>query len=142
MGTTGIHLRRNALEDLTTNSRLLAQQSTQERKRFTDMLFYFDLLLKEARYAENTPLDERMQNNPIIKIGGWVDRSNEYFGADFSFSRRQLVLNVPMDEACKNNQLIKAFYTWERWQTVIPMLSQGLRKQLETTQVQKHEHAK
>ncbi|PHR93766.1 MAG: hypothetical protein COA69_03815 [Robiginitomaculum sp.] len=134
MGTYGLHLRRNALEDLTTNPRLLAQQSVLERKRFTDMLFFFDLVHGEASYAEALPLEGRMQDNPIISIGGWEDRTAKYFGADYSASRRRLVLNVPIDEACRNNQLIKTFYTWERWQSVIPMLSRQIRTELDTTQ--------
>jgi len=136
MGTLGVHLRRNALADLTTNSRLLAQQSTQERQRFTDLSFYFDLLLREARYVEELPMDARIQDNPIIGISGWKDGGVKYFGVDFSRSSRQLVLNVPIDEACKNNQLIKSFYTWERWQKVIPVLSRQLRKELVATQNQ------
>ena len=136
MGTWGIHLRRNALEDLTTNPRLLAQQTPQERQRFTDMLFYFDFLLSEAKYSERLPLEERVQNNPIISIGKTEGRNIEYFGVDYSNAHRQLVLNVPMDVACKNNQLIKSFYTWERWQTSIPVFSQQLRQELEATQMQ------
>lgn len=141
MGTWGIHLRRNALEDLTTNPRLLAQQSTLERQRFTDMLFYFDLLLSEAKYSERLPLEERVQNNPIISVGKTKGRNIEYFGVDYSNAQRQLVLNVPMDVACKDNQLVKSFYTWERWQTSIPVFSRQLRKELEATQAQFQEAA-
>jgi len=135
-GTWGIHLRHNALEDLTSNSRLLAQQSTLERQRFADMLFYFDLLLSEAKYSERLPLEERVQNNPIISVGKMEGRNSEYFGVEYSSAHRQLVLNVPLDVACKNNQLIKSFYTWERWQTSIPVFSRQLRKEIEATQVQ------
>ena len=136
LGTRGIHLRRTALEDLTTNSRLLAQQSKLERQRFTDMLFYFNLLTREASYAEIIPLDERAQNNPIISIGKREGRRGEYFGADFSITRRNLILNVPIDKACKNNQLLKSFYTWERWQSYIPSFSRKLQKELSVTQTQ------
>ncbi len=136
LGTRGIHLRRTALEDLTTNSRLLAQQSTLERQRFTDMLFYFNLLTREAGYAEIIPLDERAQNNPIISIGKREGRGGEYFGANFSTTRRNLILNVSIDEACKNDQLLKSFYTWERWQSYIPTFSRQLQKELRVTQSQ------
>ncbi|MBL4871653.1 MAG: hypothetical protein JKX72_11955 [Robiginitomaculum sp.] len=135
-GTHGIHLRRKALEDLTTNSRLQAQQSPSERQRFTDMLFYFDLFLVEAHYAETIPLEELSQNNPIISIEQWTAGKLDYFGADFSRRNRQLVLNVPINQACTNNQLLKSFQIWERWQGYIPIFSKQLRKELETTQVQ------
>ncbi len=132
-GTYGIHLRRHALDELTSNLRLLSLQSDVERKRFTDMSFNFDLVLENAIFGEDHPLEGRFQNNPIIGVGGLEDTTGTYYDVDFSQATRQIFLNVPVSEACRNDQLIKSFYTWEAWQDNVPILSRQIRKELEET---------
>jgi hypothetical protein len=42
--TSGLQRRRNALSELTSNPRLLSQQTSEERKRFSGLLFYLEFL--------------------------------------------------------------------------------------------------
>lgn len=132
-GTSGLHLRRTALEDLTANPRLLAQQTARYRKRFTDMLFYFDLMQLDADFAEYHPFERPVQHNPILGIGERRKVETEYFGVDYSRTERALLLAVPINEACKNDQLMKSFFTWEMWQDNLPGDIRQLRKELSAT---------
>jgi len=133
-GTYGLNLRRGALDELTTSPQLLAQQSPEERVFLTDARYYFDLVQREASFVETIPLEERIQNNPIIGIGKVVYRNVSYAGADYSRASRPLYLKVPISEACQDNALIKSFYTWERWQQVLPALSRQMRNELTKAQ--------
>ena len=132
-GTYGLHLRRTALQELTNSPRLLAQQTASDRKRFTDMLFYFDLMQLDANFSEYHPLEGRIQDNPIIRIGPSEEIVQEYFGVDYSGAIRPLLLAVPIDEACQNNQLIKSFFTWENWQDNLPIYFRQIRNELVAT---------
>ncbi|MFT5520824.1 MAG: hypothetical protein ACI9IA_001421 [Enterobacterales bacterium] len=124
-GTNGLYLRSQALKELTTNSRLLAQQSAQERQRFTDMLFYFNLIKSQSDFMEFHPQNKRFEDIPILRVGRRQSVSNEYYGVDFK-QIRSIELNVPIDVACKYDPLIKAFMTWERWQAdFIPIAEQA-----------------
>lgn len=42
-----------------------------------------------------------------------------------------LVMAAPLDVVCKNDALLKAFYTWEYWQSYIPNLARGIQETLE-----------
>jgi hypothetical protein len=132
-GTSGLHLRRKALEELTDDPRLLAQQDETVRKRFTDMLFYFDLIRIESDFVEFHPLAERVENNPIISVGGLEEYASEYYGANYSQQRRKLFLNVPLNEACQNDHLVKSFYTWHTWQDNLPNSIETIRGELAKT---------
>ena len=129
-GTAGLYLRRKALEELTGDPRLLAQQNETTRKRLADMLFYFDLMRQESDFVEFHPFAERVENNPIISVGAREDYSSEYYGADYSQQRRSLLLNVPISEACQNDHLVKSFYTWEHWQDNLPNSIKTIRGEL------------
>jgi hypothetical protein len=131
--TYGLHLQRNALEDLTENPRLLAQQSTNERERFTEMLFNFNFLQQGFDFLENQPQKRLLSDIPIIGVGEMRNFSTHYYGMEYSLERRQVFLNAPIDQACKNNQLIKKFYLWEVLQAEVPILSKKLRHELEAT---------
>jgi hypothetical protein len=132
-GTYGIHLRRTALRDLTDTPRLLEQQTSAERKRFTDMLYYFDMMLLEGEFVEYYPFERPIQNNPMLKVGSPKVIVEEYFGVDYSRTERSLVLAAPIDEACKNDQLVKSFFTWEMWQDNLPGVIRQLRNELAET---------
>ena len=68
-GTYGISLQSNALDEITSSETLLSRQSIEEREQFARTKFYFDLVIREANFAELLPLAERIQNNEIIGIG-------------------------------------------------------------------------
>jgi len=133
-GTYGLNLRRGALDELTQSPRLLAEQSAEERTFLTDRRYYFDLIHREASFVETLPLQERLENNPIIGVGKAVYRNVTYAGADFSRAQRPLYLKIPISEACQNDSLIKSFYYWERWQQVLPALSRQMRTELTKSQ--------
>lgn len=122
-GTEGLRPRRNALDEITSNPRLLSQQTASERKRFSDLLFYYDALQPEADFSNYFPLQMGMENNPILRVGVPHSFTGTYYGTDWRQTRRNLELNVPLSEACRNNQLIKSFFNWERRQGALPNVS-------------------
>ena len=132
-GTIGVALRTDALEDLTEQQRLLAEQSEERREIFSKTKFNIDLFLREAAFIETLPLDPPVQHNPIIDIGQSRDRNVTYMGVDYSREVRGLTLAVPLDVACRDDALKKSFYTWERWQGTLPVLIGILRTTLETS---------
>ena len=132
-GTAGLRLRRNALDEMTSNSRLLSQQSPQERVRFAEVLFYFDALQKTADSSERRPEESGMEYNPMLRVGTAKPFSSKYFGFDWVSTRRQLELAVPLSVACHDNQLIKSFFNWERIQGGLPLISRKWRAELVAT---------
>ena len=68
-GTDGLHPRRNALDDLASNPRLLALQTGRERQRFSELQYYFDVLQKTADSAERRPSESGMERNPLLRVG-------------------------------------------------------------------------
>ncbi len=132
-GTAGLLPHRKALEEITSNPRLLSQQSAKERQRFSEMLFYFDALQPTADSAERRPMESGMESNPILRIGAPYEIKATFFGSDWAKTRRKLELNVPLDEACRNDQLIKSFFNWERSQDNLPVISQKWRAEMMAT---------
>lgn len=130
--TNGIYLRSETLRELTSSSRLLAQQTALERKRFTDMLFYFDLIKRQSEFVEMHPQQKRFEDNPLLGASSRKAVSRVFYGVDIP-QIRQITLNVPIDVACKNDPLIKSLVTWERWQADLsPMIGQ-VHKELNAT---------
>lgn len=132
-GTYGVHLRTKALVELTSDPKLLALQTEQERARFSDLMFYFDIALANARWVENHPLNGRFEDNPIVELGEVITRRSSYYDFDFTSTHRELYLNASVDEACKDNHLTKSFYVWERWQKSLLVYTNHLVKELEIT---------
>jgi hypothetical protein len=132
-GTAGLYPRRNALDEVTSNPRLLSQQTAKERQRFSELRFYFDALQSTADFAERQPMEYRMEDNPIIRIGAEFSSSPKFFGFDWVTTRRRLVLRVPLVEACEDNQLVKSFFNWERRQSSLPVISRKWREELVAT---------
>jgi len=132
-GTNGLYLRRQALKELTTNSRLLAQQTAQERQRFTDMLFYFDLTKTQSDFMEFHPLKIRFEDNPVLRVGPRQSVSTEFYGVDM-LQIRSIELNASIDVACENDPLIKAFITWERWQSDLIPIAGEVRFEMNATE--------
>jgi len=133
-GTAGLHPRRIALNEITSNPRLLAQQNRTERQRFSELLYYFGVLQQTADLAERRPEENGMENNPLLRVGASYGFSTKYYGFDWTSTRRKLELGVPMSEACHDNPLIKAFFNWERIQGILPPISRKWRVELNATQ--------
>ena len=129
-GTSGLQLRRNALNEMTSNPRLLSQQSSEQRKRFSELLFYFESLQPEADYLDRQPQERRMEDNPIFRIGEPYTFSGKYQGFDWTQTRRRLELNVSLAVACRDNMLIKTFFNWERKQGGLPVIAEKWRAEL------------
>ena len=129
----GLHLRRIALDELTTDPALLAQQSSAERQRFADMLFTFDLMQGTADFAESYPLEGRVEADPAVGTGEPRDTTFTYFGAEFAKTNYPLRLVVPVDEACRAGRLDAHFRAWLAWQGNLPVASRAIRHELEQT---------
>jgi hypothetical protein len=132
-GTAGLYPRRTALEEITSNPRLLAQQSPAQRQRFSELLFYFDALQKTADSAERRPEESGMEKNPLLRVGAPYASSFKYHGFDWVSTRRKLELGVPVSVACRDNELIKSFFNWERIQGSLPIISGKWRAELVAT---------
>lgn len=131
--TSGLRPRRNALDDIASNPRLLALQSPKERQRFSELLYYFEVLQQTADRAEHRPEDSRMELNPLLRVGAPSRASFRYVGFDWISTRRKLELGVPITEACQDNQLLKSFFNWERIQGSLPVISRKWRVELVAT---------
>ncbi len=131
--TAGLHPRRNALNEIASNSRLLAQQTPRERQRFSELLYYFDVLQQTADSAERRPGENGMENNPLLRVGAPFRSSFKYSGFDWISTRRKLELAAPVADACHDNQLLKAFFNWERIQGSLPVISRKWRAELVAT---------
>ena len=129
----GLHLRRIALEELTSDPSLLARQSPAERARFADMLFTFDLMQGEARFAEFYPLEGRVEADPAVASDAPRDTSFTYFGTEFTKTIYPLRLRVPVDEACRAGTLEAHFRAWLGWQGNVPVASRAIRHELNET---------
>lgn len=132
-GTNGLRLRRNALNEITSNPRLLSQQTPEQRKRFSELLFYFESLQPEADYYDRQPQERRMEDSPILRIGEPYAFTGRYQGFDWTITRRRLELNVPLAVACRDNMLIKTFFNWERKQGGLPVIANKWRSELLAT---------
>ncbi len=132
-GTNSMRLRRNALNEMTSNPRLLSQQTAEQRKRFSELLFYYESLQPDADYFDRQPQDRRMEDNPVLRIGEPYTYSAKYLGFDWATTRRRLELNVPLAVACHNNMLIKTFFNWERRQGGLPVIAKKWRAELLAT---------
>jgi hypothetical protein len=132
-GTSGLQLRRNALSEMTSNPRLLSQQTAGQRRRFSELLFYFDSLQTEADFLERQPQERSMEDNPVLRVGAAHAYSSKYLGFDWATTRRRLELSVPLAVACHDNMLIKTFFNWERRQGGLPVIARKWRVELEAT---------
>lgn len=133
VGTYGIDVRNTSLRELTETPGLLAQQSATERTILNDTRVRVDFLLSEAVYFENLPLETRVEKNPMLAVGQREPWTFGQFSNEPSLtpSLHKLVLAVPLDVACKDDALLKAFYTWELWQSAIPDVARALKETLD-----------
>lgn len=132
-GTSSLRLRRNALVEMTSNPRLLSQQTPEQRKRFSELLFYFESLQPDADYFDRQPQERRMEDNPVLRVGAPYTYSASYLGFDWTTTRRRLELDVPFAVACRDNMLIKTFFNWERRQGGLPVIAKKWRAELLAT---------
>jgi hypothetical protein len=130
-GTPGTMIRTTALLELTESPAMLAQQSKAERQLFSDTRYQIEFLLSESSFFERLPLEERMENNPILTLGARKSRTEVIHATTLSQNSHSLILSVPLDEACKDNMLVKSFQTWDMWQSIVPDLLSNLQSLLE-----------
>lgn len=131
MGTMSMKLHRNAIDELTSDARLLSQQSPERRQELADLKKLIVVLQREADLMEELPLRERFENNPIIAIGAREPFERTYLGKSWTSGRRDLTLKVPVSEACRDDALIKSYYYWERWQGELLGMADVLQAELE-----------
>ena len=135
VGTMGMRFHMTAIEELTTDSRLLTRQSPEKRRALTDLHRLMSVMQREVDFTETLPLQERFENNPVIRVGDQESLTRQYQGKEWTSRRRLLSLKVPLNEACENDALVKSFYYWEKWQgemmAVTDILSADLEPMLE-----------
>lgn len=132
-GTDGVHMRRSALTEMTSDQVLLAQQSLAERDRYRELGYYVDLAMNDGEDYEDAPQQTEPRDLPLVGVGELEAVTTSYYGIDFSGSRRRLELLAPVSEACENRELMNAFYLWESNQAYIPVLYRHLRSQYDLT---------
>lgn len=132
-GTNGLFLRSSALKELTATPRLLSLQPPAVRRRLADLLFYLDVVEREASFYEQTPLETRPETIPVLSPGPWKEKRTSYLGIDFTGERRPLQLNVPVRVACQHTDLVAALWTWLRYQSVLPVLTKKMRQEFALT---------
>jgi hypothetical protein len=131
-GTPGIMVRMTALLELTESPAMLGQQSKAERQLFSDTRYQIEFLLNESSFFERLPLEERMENNPILTLGARKSRTEVIHATTLSQNSHSLILSASLDVACKDNMLVKSFQTWDMWQSVMPGLLTSLQNLLES----------
>lgn len=133
--TVSIRLRRSSLDALTNDPVLLSQQTSEERERFSDLAFEFDLFEVEADWAEFHPLEIPIENLPVLAVGPpRPPREAVYAGRTYYFNKSYpVVLGVSVEEACEQGELIKALLSWHAWQNNLTPLSTNVVEQLQTT---------
>ena len=92
-GTAGLHLRTEALDELTNSPRFLALQNNQLRERLKDMSFVFEVMMKDARSSEMLPIQHDFLQNPIISIGEAIHFTGSYYDIDYSKTIRNITEN-------------------------------------------------
>lgn len=132
-GTNGLALRNNALKELISTPRLLSLQSPALRRRLADLLFYLEVVEREARFYEQTPLETHPERIRVLAPGPWKEKRTSYLGIDFTGERRALQLKAPVSAACQNTDLVAAFWTWVRYQSVLPVLTKKMRQEFALT---------
>ena len=129
-GTLGISIRLTSLDELTQSPELLAQQTDERRKLFSDTRSEIGFLLREADFLERLPFDSRVVDSTAVGIGPRKSSADEE-GDDvyhaYTDGRHVLVLSQRLDVACKDEQLVKSIYIWESWQPAIPALARSIK---------------
>ena len=132
-GTNGVVLRDAELSSLTSDPRLLAQQSPTIRRRLSDLRFAESLVAKTTHDFEYTPLESRVERIAGLRPGPRVPRQTAYLGVTINAERRSLQLSEPVSEACKISDLVAAFWLWDRNQTNLPVWTQKMRMEFKET---------
>ncbi len=132
-GSNGLEIRSSELEHLTSDPRLLAQQSAAVRKRLSDLRFVTELTERSARYFQDIPLDSRVERIPGLRPGARVEYETTYLGMAYKVSRRPLELVGPVSAACNNQDIAAALWLWDRMQSNLPIFGRNMRAEYEAT---------
>ncbi|MEZ5921715.1 MAG: hypothetical protein R3C60_10240 [Parvularculaceae bacterium] len=126
-GTAGIHLRVSELDALTSDPRLLAQESPAVRHGLSDLKFITDIVERSALYYEEYPQDGRVEKIHGLTPGPRTVRSVTYLGIAYDNNQRPLRLDEPVSVACRNTDLVNALWAWDRTQSNLPLLTAKMR---------------
>ena len=132
-GTSGLTQRDNALGELTSSPALLTLQSPAIRVRLADLLFYQEVIEREARFNELMPFENRPERISVLSPGPWMQRQTRYLGIDYTSERRLPQLNVPVSVACENSELVGTLWAWVRFQATLPVLTKKMREEYRLT---------
>ena len=131
-GTRGLFVRKTALTELTTNPKLLSEQSNTIRARFADLQFYHQIAYEAlTRFEPKT-----LANWPTSTLSIQSAETYEglYFGIEYEVARYPIVLNVAMAKACQDLELQKWLHVWEAWHSNVVIIGSKLRQEYKQTQ--------
>lgn len=130
--TRGIRFRVGALEEITQNVVLLAQQSEVDRRAYQDLRYFLSVMQAEAQFMEFTPFETPIWSVSGLRAESLDDVEYSYRGITLLLQERKLALSVPPSEACKDEVLMANLYEWERLQislkAVFANVTQALNK--------------
>ena len=132
-GANSIRVRKSELSELTTSAQLLAQQTSEMRRRLSDLQFNTELVLNAASGFEDYPRQTRPERIAVLRPGPRVQQDSTYLGLEISDDRRPLELIGPVSEACQNADLIAALWAWDRYQGNLFFLTQKMRQEYQLT---------
>jgi len=132
-GTNGLTQRDIALGELTSSPSLLALQSPAMRLRLADLLFYVEVVEREARFYELMPFENQPERFSVLSPGPWREWQTRYLGIDYTAERRSLSLNAPVSVACKHSDLVGTLWAWVRFQGTLPVLTRKMREEYRLT---------
>ena len=127
VGSNGLQLRNSELVALTSEPRLLAQQSPAVRRGLSDLRYAEELIVRLARDFEDRPLTAYPERIEGIRPGPRKAQSYTYLGLTMTTERRQLELAEPVSAACDNQDLIGALWAYDRAQSNLPDITKKMR---------------
>jgi len=115
--TRGVRLRTSSLDELITNADLLLQQSSDDRRTFQDLSYSLGIVQFESDYLEIKPLDVPIWAHPKLTMGQSNIERVDYKGKEWSFLKRELLLDASSEILCNDKALRSQMYGWERLQS-------------------------
>jgi hypothetical protein len=132
-GSNGLEIRSSELEQLTSDPRLLAQQSAATRDRLSSLKHVSDMVERSARYFQDIPIESRAERIRGIRPGSRIEYEAMYLGFVYEVSRRPRELDEPVSAACTSQDIAAALWLWDRMQSNLPIFVQIMRAEYEVT---------
>ena len=132
-GTRGFQTRTEAVDELTTNPVLLAEQSDPVRERLSELRFFQRLAMDISGRFEPSITDLWPSESSAVAIQPAEDFTSRWQGIEYTVPRYAVALEVGVQEACSDKALLNWFFSWETWQTNVLIFNKKLRAEYEDT---------